>query len=146
MERTFVDEARIHAAGGRGGQGAVSFQREPYKPKGRPDGGSGGDGGSVILRVDRNMATLHDLARNPHKRADHGRNGSGNEKQGARGADLVVTVPEGTVVRSEGGEVLADLVAGEYVAAGGGRGGRGNAALMTPRRRAPGFAERGDPG
>ena len=148
MEQAFVDEARVQVRGGDGGNGCVSFAREAHKPKGRPDGGKGGGGGSIIFRVDPNVATLADLARNPHQRADKGRNGSGNNKHGAGAADRVVLVPDGTVVKDENGAVVADLVGAgsEMVAAAGGRGGRGNGALISARRRAPGFAERGDPG
>jgi len=146
MEQAFVDEARIQVRGGDGGNGCVSFAREKHKPRGRPDGGNGGAGGSVILRVDPNVATLAELARNPHQRAERGRNGSGNTKHGAAGEDRVVLVPDGTVVKDESGSVVADLVGAgaELVAGAGGRGGRGNASLVTARRRAPGFAERGD--
>jgi len=148
MERTFIDEARIHVAAGDGGGGATSFRREKYRPKGPPDGGNGGDGGSVILQVDTNVATLAELARHPHQKADRGRHGSGNDKHGAAGADRVLAVPDGTVVTAEDGTVIADLVGEEAAAvvAPGGRGGRGNAALATSRRRAPGFAERGEKG
>jgi GTP-binding protein len=145
----FVDEARVQVAAGDGGNGCMSFLREKYKPKGKPDGGNGGRGGSVIMRVDRNTATLGDLARNPHQRAERGGNGSGNDKNGADGDDRVVLVPDGTVVRdAETGEVVADLVGAgaEAVVARGGRGGRGNGALATARRRAPGFSERGESG
>lgn len=148
MEQAFVDEARIEVRGGEGGNGCVSFAREKHKPKGRPDGGNGGAGGSVIFRVDPNVATLADLARNPHQRAEKGRNGSGNNKHGANGEDRIVLVPDGTLVKNENGAAVADLVGAgvEFVAAAGGRGGRGNGSLITARRRAPGFAERGDPG
>jgi GTPase len=148
MEQAFVDEARVQVRGGDGGNGCVAFLREAHKPKGRPDGGNGGGGGSVIFRVDPNVATLADLARNPHQRAEKGRNGSGNNKHGAGADDRIVLVPDGTVVKDENGAVVADLVGAgsELVAGAGGRGGRGNASLVTARRRAPGFAERGDPG
>ncbi|HEX9712318.1 MAG TPA: GTPase ObgE [Actinomycetota bacterium] len=149
MERSFVDEVKVHVAAGDGGDGAASFHREKGKPKGRADGGNGGDGGSVIFRVDPNVATLSDLARNPHQRAVRGRNGQGNERHGSGGEDRIVLIPDGTVVfDGESGELLADLVGAgtTFVAAAGGRGGRGNAALLTARRRAPGFAERGEPG
>jgi GTPase len=145
----FIDEARILVTAGDGGHGSASFLREKHKPKGRPDGGNGGNGGSIILRVDINMATLSDLARNPHHRAGSGVNGSAKHKDGAAGDDRVVLVPDGTMVRDSGsGEVLADLVGhgSEFVVARGGRGGRGNASLATARRRAPGFAERGEEG
>jgi GTP-binding protein len=149
MERQFVDEARILVVAGDGGDGCSSFLRQKHQPKGRPDGGNGGPGGSVVLRVDTNVATLADLAGNPHQRALGGKNGSGSDKHGAGADDRVVLVPDGTVVRDpETGAMLADLVGHgvEFVAARGGRGGRGNAALATARRRAPGFAEKGDKG
>jgi GTP-binding protein len=148
MERVFVDEVRISVRAGDGGNGAVSFHREKYRPRGGPDGGNGGDGGSVILRVDPNADTLWELSRHPHQRAERGGHGSGNNRHGAAGADRVVAVPGGTVVREENGAPLADLVdaGSEFVAAAGGRGGRGNAALAGRRRRLPGFAERGEPG
>lgn len=146
--RAFVDEARVEVAGGDGGNGCVSFLRQKYQPRGRPDGGSGGDGGSVIFRVDTNIATLAEMARLPHQRAEKGRNGQGTDKHGARGEDRVLLVPDGTQVWDEDGTLLADLVndGTEFVAAAGGRGGRGNATLATARRRAPSFAERGEPG
>jgi GTPase len=146
--RDFVDEARVQARAGDGGNGAASFRREKYRPKGGPDGGNGGDGGSVVLRVAAGVATLAELARNPHVRADRGAHGGGNDKQGQAGEDRVVAVPAGTLVRDDAGTVLADLVddGASFVAARGGRGGRGNAALATARRKAPGFAERGEPG
>lgn len=146
--KQFVDEVRIHVRGGDGGNGCASFRREKYRPKGGPDGGNGGDGGSVILRVTPGVATLAELARRPHRRAERGRNGQGSERHGAAGAEQIAGVPPGTIVRDSDGTVLADLV-GEgatFVAARGGRGGRGNAALTTRRRRAPAFAERGEPG
>lgn len=146
--RDFVDEVRIHVQAGDGGNGAASFRREKYRPKGGPDGGNGGDGGSVILRVTPGVATLAELGHHPHQRADRGTHGQGSDRHGATGADRIVAVPAGTVVRDADGEVLADLTdeGATLVAARGGRGGRGNAALATARRRAPGFAERGEPG
>jgi len=148
MEGIFVDEARIYVAGGDGGNGCSSFLREKFRPKGRPDGGNGGNGGNVLMRVDANVATLSDLARNPHQRAERARNGQGRDKHGGAGANRVLLVPNGTVVRDESGELIADLVGvgTEIVVARGGRAGRGNAALVTPKRRAPGFAERGGAG
>jgi GTP-binding protein len=144
----FVDEARISVAAGDGGNGSMAFRREKFRPKGPPDGGNGGDGGSVILRVETNVATLAEFARAPHLRAEKGKHGSGNGKHGAGGDDRVVLVPDGTVVHDERGAVLADLVGAgaSFVAARGGRGGRGNMALSNTRRRFPGFAERGEAG
>ncbi len=146
--REFVDELRIHVRGGDGGNGAASFRREKYRAKGGPDGGNGGAGGSVILRVTQGVATLAELARHPHVKAERGRHGQGSDRHGPAGEDRIVAVPAGTLVRDDAGLVLADLVeeGASFVAARGGRGGRGNAALATARRRAPGFAERGEPG
>jgi GTP-binding protein len=143
----FADEAVLFVRAGRGGDGAVSFRREPYTPRGGPDGGDGGPGGSVILEVDRGMRDLSFLADHPHQRAGDGRAGGKSNRTGAAGRDLVVKVPDGTVVRGEEG-LVADLV-GEGVradVASGGRGGRGNASLAGPRNRAPGRAEAGEPG
>jgi GTPase len=145
----FVDEAALYVSGGDGGNGAVSFRREKYRPKGGPDGGNGGPGGSVIFRADPNIATLSELARHPHQRAERGANGSGDDKHGAGSPDRVLLVPEGTLVRdAPTGEILTDLVAApaEAVIARGGRGGRGNSSLVSRKRRAPKFAERGEPG
>jgi GTPase len=146
--RDFVDEARVQVRGGDGGNGAASFRREKYRPKGGPDGGNGGDGGSVVLRVTPGVATLSELARSPHVRAERGRHGQGSDKHAPAAADQVVPVPAGTIVRDASGAVLADLVdeGRTFIAARGGKGGRGNAALTTARRKAPGFAERGEAG
>src|ERR1700751_415722 len=144
----FVDRVVIHTRVGSGGNGCASVHREKFKPLGGPDGGNGGRGGGVIFEVDPGMATLLPLHRPPGRRAGNGKQGSGSHRSGADGADLVVTVPDGTVVKALDGEVLADLVGARtrFVAAEGGRGGLGNAALAPPRRRAPGFALRGEPG
>jgi GTP-binding protein len=125
----------------------ASFHREKYRPRGGPDGGSGGRGGDVILEVSPDVFDLASLARNPHLRAAPGTRGEGDRRQGADGADLVVPVPDGTVVRDERG-LVADLVGpgARAVVARGGRGGRGNAALASPRNRAPRTAERGEAG
>ena len=144
-----VDRARIQVAAGRGGAGAVSFRREKYVPKGGPDGGDGGDGGSVVLEVDAHSRTLLDFRERPAFKAGHGHPGSGNRRSGKDGADLVLRVPAGTVVRdAASGEIVADLVsAGERVmAARGGRGGRGNAQFATPTHQAPRRADPGEPG
>ena len=150
MARTteFIDEARVQVRAGDGGNGAASFRREKYRPKGGPDGGNGGDGGSVILRATPGVATLAELAHHPHQRAERGAHGRGSDQHGAAGEDRVVGVPPGTVVFDDDGAMLADLDAEDsrFVAATGGRGGRGNASLANARRRAPGFAERGEPG
>lgn len=143
----FVDEAKINVAAGSGGDGIVAFHHEPYKPKGGPDGGDGGDGGSVIVRADASVATLLDLRDHPHVKAERGQHGQGKRRHGARGKDRHVLVPPGTLIY-EGDLLLADLAAPgeEFDAARGGRGGRGNARFATPTRRAPGFAEKGEPG
>jgi GTP-binding protein len=144
----FVDEAKITVVSGAGGNGIVAWHREPFKPKGGPDGGDGGDGGSVILRADRSIGTLLDLRDHPHIKAERGGHGEGKRRHGARGRDRIVLVPEGTVVYDEHGQVLADLATGgdEVAAAPGGRGGQGNARFATPTRRAPAFAQKGEPG
>jgi GTPase len=144
----FADHVTVTIKAGDGGHGCASVHREKFKPLGGPDGGNGGRGGDVIFEVDPGMATLLDLHRRPVRRAGNAKQGSGSHRSGADGADLVVTVPDGTVVKALDGEVLADLVGARtrFVAAEGGRGGLGNAALASPRRRAPGFALRGEPG
>ncbi len=149
MAVTFVDRAVLHVSGGDGGNGCTSVHREKFKPLGGPDGGNGGNGGAVILVVDPSVTTLLDLSRHPHRHAGNGRPGQGSMRHGAAGGDLVVAVPDGTVVfDQESGRLLADLVGAgtSFVVAAGGRGGLGNAALASPRRRAPGFALLGEPG
>ena len=144
----FVDEAQIHVRAGDGGAGAVSFRREAHVPKGGPDGGDGGSGGDVWLVADHNVSSLLGFRDHPHRRATNGTHGSGKSRHGARGVDLDVPVPPGTVVRDRAGEVLADLAnAGErWLAARGGQGGRGNARFLSNFRRAPSFAEQGERG
>ncbi|WP_372594574.1 GTPase ObgE [Actinotalea sp.] len=145
---TFVDRVVLHARGGDGGHGCASIRREKFKPLAGPDGGNGGNGGDVVLEVDGQVTTLLDLHHGPHRHAPSGTQGMGDDRQGATGADLVIPVPDGTVVKSLDGEVLADLVGigARYVVAAGGRGGLGNASLASPRRKAPGFALLGEPG
>ena len=145
---TFVDRVTLEVTAGRGGNGVASVHREKFKPLGGPDGGNGGPGGSVILRVDPDVTTLVDYHHSPHRRAEHGGHGAGGHRNGAHGADLVLPVPDGTVVTDERGTVLADLVGPgtELVVAEGGRGGLGNAALASAKRKAPGFALLGEPG
>jgi GTP-binding protein len=146
---SFVDQVTLHVAAGRGGHGVASVHREKFKPLGGPDGGNGGPGGSVILRVDPDVTTLVDYHHSPKRRAENGGQGAGAHRNGAHGADLVLPVPDGTVVRDRRtGEVLADLVGPgtELVVAQGGRGGLGNAALASTKRKAPGFALLGEPG
>jgi GTPase len=144
----FADRALLRIKAGDGGHGCASVHREKFKPLGGPDGGNGGRGGDVVLEVHPSVATLLDFHRRPVRRAGNGKQGSGSNRNGAAGTDLVVQVPDGTVVTTEDGEVLADLVGvgTRFVAAEGGRGGLGNAALASTRRKAPGFALRGEPG
>ena len=144
----FVDEAQLNVKGGDGGAGAVSFRREAHVPKGGPDGGDGGKGGDVWLVADRNVASLLGFQDHPHRRAGNGAHGMGKGRHGAAGADLRVSVPEGTQVRDREGSLLADLVreGDTWLAAEGGRGGRGNARFLSNRRRAPSFAEQGEVG
>jgi GTP-binding protein len=149
MAATFVDRAVLHVSGGNGGHGCTSVHREKFKPLGGPDGGNGGNGGDVVLVVDPSVTTLLDHHRHPHRKAGNGKPGQGSMRDGAHGEGITVPVPEGTVVRdAETGAELADLVGAgtTYVAARGGRGGLGNAALASPRRKAPGFALLGEPG
>jgi GTP-binding protein len=144
----FADRVTLKVQAGHGGNGCASIHREKFKPLGGPDGGNGGRGGDVILEVDASSATLLDFHRRPVRRADNGKQGEGNNRTGANGADLVIAVPNGTEVKTADGAVLADLigVGTRYVVAAGGHGGLGNAALASPRRKAPGFALKGEPG
>ncbi|WP_273887041.1 GTPase ObgE [Rubrobacter naiadicus] len=143
----FVDEVSFVVRGGRGGDGSVSFNREKYKPRGGPDGGRGGDGGSVILEATADLSTLEPYLYRRVIKAGRGGHGSGNNRTGERGRDVVLPVPLGTLVYDSSG-LLADLSReGErFVAARGGEGGRGNASFKSPTRRAPAFRERGLPG
>lgn len=145
---TFVDRVTLSVSAGRGGNGVASVHREKFKPLGGPDGGNGGPGGSVILRVDPDVTTLLDYHHSPRRKAEHGGHGAGDRRNGAHGADLVLAVPAGTVVKERNGEVIADLVVPgtELVVAQGGRGGLGNASLASKTRKAPGFALLGEPG
>ncbi|HEY1623311.1 MAG TPA: GTPase ObgE [Streptosporangiaceae bacterium] len=144
----FADQVTLQIQAGNGGNGCASVHREKFKPLGGPDGGNGGRGGDVILQVDPSVATLLDYHRRPIRRAGNGKQGEGSHRTGAEGADIVIKVPNGTVVKTEDGEQLADLIGNgtSYVAAQGGRGGLGNAALASPRRKAPGFALKGEHG
>jgi GTPase len=144
----FVDECNIHLKAGDGGAGSVAFRREAHVAKGGPDGGDGGSGGDVWLVADHNVASLLAFRDQPFRRADDGTHGQGKRRHGASGSDTMVPVPEGTVVLDRDGTVLADLVAAgdRYLAAEGGRGGRGNARFLSNRRRAPAFAEQGEEG
>lgn len=136
----FVDRAKIFVGGGRGGNGCLSFRREKFVPRGGPDGGDGGNGGSVVLRRDASLHTLLDLRYRPHNIAESGSHGKGKQMHGKQGADLTVRVPPGSLVKdSITGEMLWDFqVDGvSFVAARGGRGGRGNARFATSTNRAP---------
>ena len=145
---TFVDRVTLHVSAGDGGNGCASVHREKFKPLGGPDGGNGGRGGDVILVVDPQVTTLLEFHHSPHRRATKGKPGLGGNKDGASGQDIVLKVPAGTVIFEKDGTLITDLVnSGEkFVIAQGGRGGLGNAALSSTRRRAPGFALLGEPG
>jgi GTP-binding protein len=144
----FADEVTLHVQAGNGGNGCASVHREKFKPLGGPDGGNGGRGGDVILQVDPSVTTLLEYHRRPIRKAGNGKQGEGSHRTGGAGPDIVVKVPNGTVVKTEDGAELADLVGvgTTYIAAQGGRGGLGNAALASPRRKAPGFALKGEQG
>ncbi|MBN3509329.1 GTPase ObgE [Mycolicibacterium nivoides] len=144
----FVDRVVIHASAGNGGHGCASVHREKFKPLGGPDGGNGGRGGSIVLVVDPQVHTLLDFHFHPHVVAPSGKQGAGSNRDGAAGDDLIVRVPDGTVVLDENGRMLADMVGAgtRFEAAQGGRGGLGNAALASRARKAPGFALLGEKG
>jgi GTP-binding protein len=145
---TFVDRVVLRVAGGNGGNGVASVHREKFKPLGGPDGGNGGHGGDVVLRVDPDVTTLIDYHTQPHRKAGNGKPGQGDHRSGGNGAPLVLPVPNGTIVSTSDGEVLGDLIGAgtEVVIAAGGAGGLGNAALASKARKAPGFALLGEPG
>ncbi len=145
---TFVDRVTLFVSAGNGGDGCVSVKREKFKPLGGPDGGNGGRGGDVTLVVDPNVTTLLDFHHSPHRKAISGRAGYGDRKDGPSGEDIILKVPNGTVVFDVAGNQIADLVGNGtiFVAAQGGRGGLGNLALSSAKRRAPGFALLGEPG
>lgn len=145
----FVDECQLNVRAGDGGAGCVAFRREGPVAMGGPNGGDGGKGGDVWLVADRNVASLLAFRDHPHRIAGNGVHGKGKDLHGRRGESLEVKVPEGTVIRDMySGEVLADLQhhGDRWLAAHGGRGGRGNARFLTNRRRAPSFAEQGEHG
>jgi GTP-binding protein len=145
----FVDEARIHVKAGDGGNGCVSFRRERFIPRGGPDGGDGGKGGDLILQADGQLTTLLDLIYPKQFRAQEGSHGKGKDQTGKNGEDLIIRVPTGTLVRDDQTkECLQDLLfdGQQFVAAEGGRGGRGNARFATPTLRAPRRAEKGEKG
>ncbi len=141
----FVDKVRITVIGGRGGDGAVAFHREKYVASGGPDGGDGGHGGNVVLRVNDNLSTLLDFRYKRKYAAQSGANGAGMRCSGKRGEALIIEVPRGTVVRdAETNQIIVDMSTGEdFVIAKGGRGGWGNAHYATPTRQAPRFAKAG---
>ncbi|MCL2491675.1 MAG: GTPase ObgE [Coriobacteriia bacterium] len=145
----FIDQVNIHLKAGDGGAGCLSFRREAHVPKGGPDGGDGGHGGNVILYADPRISSLIDYRFKHHFKAPRGAHGKGSKQDGPRGEDLRLRVPVGTIVRdTETGEELADLIYPdqETIAAEGGYGGRGNPHFVTATRRAPAFAELGEPG
>lgn len=144
----FADRVTLRLRAGDGGAGVASFLRAKGRPKGRPDGGNGGRGGDVILRADPSVSTLLRYKRNPHHKAENGTHGEGDLRHGRQGKDLVLSVPLGTIVSEPDGTLLADLVQpGHQVAVlKGGRGGRGNAAFVSPRLKAPAIAEQGEYG
>ena len=145
---TFIDRVTLYASAGKGGDGCVSVKREKFKPLGGPDGGNGGRGGDIILIVDAGVTTLLDFHHSPHRKATSGSQGYGDRKDGTFGEDLILPVPNGTVVLDAKGNQLADLIGTgtTFLAAQGGHGGLGNLALSSSKRRAPGFALLGEPG
>jgi len=145
----FVDQVVIEVRGGHGGPGCVSFRREPYVPRGGPDGGDGGDGGDVVLVADPHMSTLMDLRYRRSYQAERGKQGQGADKTGARGRDVEIRVPAGTLVFDEdSGETLADLIepGQRFVAASGGQGGRGNTRFRSATNQAPRQSDTGRSG
>jgi len=145
----FVDEVEIRVKAGDGGDGAVAFRREKYRPRGGPSGGDGGDGGSVVFVADPQLTTLLDYRYQRELRAENGQPGQGNDRNGRKGEDLVLRVPVGTLFfDAETGELLCDLAepGQTFVAAKGGKGGLGNMNFATPTRQAPDFAQPGKPG
>ena len=147
-ERMFVDYLKLKIQSGDGGRGCISFRREKYAPRGGPNGGDGGRGGHVIFEPDPRLGTLYDLKRKPNVRAQRGGDGGGNDCHGRDGNDIIINVPLGTVVSDEEGNQLADLTqAGErWIAAHGGRGGKGNAHFATSTNKTPHYAQDGEEG
>jgi len=145
---TFVDRVTLHLSAGKGGNGCVSVKREKFKPLAGPDGGNGGHGGDIVLVADPQVTTLLSYHHSPHRSAGNGGFGMGDHRSGAAGESLELLVPVGTVVKDESGEPIVDMIEPgmRFVAAPGGLGGLGNAALATPKRKAPGFALLGTPG
>lgn len=145
----FVDRVNIEVKSGRGGNGAVSFRREKYVPKGAPNGGDGGDGGDIIIEADDKVGTLIDLYYHPHQRAANGESGQGSKKTGKNGEDLIIKVPLGTVIEdTDSSTILGDLTENwqRINVARGGQGGKGNFRFKSSVRRSPRFAQKGEPG
>lgn len=145
----FIDVVKIYVKAGNGGNGAVAFRREKYEPAGGPAGGDGGNGGNVILQVDSNIRTLMDFRYKKHYKAENGEDGKSKMQYGKKGQDLILKVPQGTIVRdAETNKIIADLTenGSTFIIAKGGRGGKGNAKFATPTRQAPRFAEGGTKG
>ena len=144
----FVDECGLNVKAGDGGAGCVSFRREAHVDRGGPDGGDGGNGGDIWLVADHNVASLLAFRDYPHRKAESGRHGSGKRRHGANGSSESINVPVGTLVKDSDGNVLADLssTGAKWLAAAGGRGGKGNTRFLSNRRRAPSFAEQGEHG
>ncbi len=143
----FIDEVKIVIASGKGGAGCVSFRRESMTPRGGPDGGDGGKGGDVILKVAKGLNSLVDFRRNKKYAADNGVQGTGSNCTGANGADMIMHVPAGTIIRDMDGEILVDMTGiEEYVLLKGGRGGRGNWYFKNSINQAPEHAQPGEPG
>ena len=144
----FVDECGLNVKGGDGGAGCVSFRREAHVDRGGPDGGDGGNGGDVLLVADHNVASLLAFRDYPHRKAENGKHGSGKRRHGSNGTSEHVRVPVGTLVRDADGNILADLAdsGSTWLAAAGGKGGKGNSRFLSNRRRAPSFAEQGESG
>lgn len=145
----FIDYAEIHIRAGKGGDGCISFRREKFIPKGGPDGGDGGRGGNVVIQADENLHTLQDIVHHRIFRADSGGKGQGGNMTGKDAEDIIILVPVGTIVKSlETEEILADLVekGQRFIAAKGGKGGKGNWRFRTPTNRTPRHAEPGEAG
>jgi len=145
----FVDRVKIEVKAGKGGDGAVSFRREKYVPKGGPDGGDGGRGGNIIVEADEEVGTLVELYNHPHQRAKNGESGRGGNKKGKDGEDLIIKVPLGTVIEdADKSIILGDLIKSgqRIIVAKGGQGGLGNFRFRSSTRRRPKFAQKGEPG